>query len=270
MIPQELVAGAAAGLVQDILMHPIDTLRARLDTMPSKERRVQPIRAFITAFRGTSLRALYGGYGVAVFGSVPANALYFGGYHFWRRALGREGGDSQNTSWWLDAVAGFGAEVCANVMFTPMDVVKQRLQVAPEGTPISHVVRTLVQQHGVAGFWRGYFAGLAVWGPYSATYFCCFEMLKDRFGGKLSPTGDALVFGVCASAIAAAATQPLDCAKTRVQVGTGESGVVGVMRTMLRTEGWAALMRGAGARVLWLAPGGGITLCVYESVIRQL
>ena len=29
---QELVAGMAAGLTQDALLHPLDTLRARLDT----------------------------------------------------------------------------------------------------------------------------------------------------------------------------------------------------------------------------------------------
>ena len=43
-------------------------------------------------------------------------------------APGREGADGEQSAWWHDAVAGFGAEMCANVFWTPLDVVKQRLQ----------------------------------------------------------------------------------------------------------------------------------------------
>jgi hypothetical protein len=43
-----------------------------------------------------------------------------------------------------------------------------------------------------------------------------------------------------------------------------------VLRDILKEEGATALFRGSAARVLWLAPGCGVTIAVFESVQRFL
>ena len=32
----------------------------------------------------------------------------------------------------------------------------------------------------MGGLWRGYLAGVMVWGPYSSIYFCSYEFLRSR------------------------------------------------------------------------------------------
>jgi hypothetical protein len=72
--------------------------------------------------------------------------------------------------------------------------------------------------------------------------------------------------------VAAVLTQPLDCAKTRLQVGACEPGstFLQVLRRTYANEGVAALMRGSVARALWLAPGCGLSMTVFEFFSKAL
>lgn len=61
-----LLAGASAGLIQDAILHPIDTLRARLQVNSTKVNAgLSPMRALVsvasTTLRKEGLRGLYGG-----------------------------------------------------------------------------------------------------------------------------------------------------------------------------------------------------------------
>lgn len=212
-----------------------------------------------------------------------------------------------------NAVAGFGAETLALVMYTPLDVAKQRLQVSPVGTTVGSMARALLRERGVAGLWSGYMAGLAVWGPYSAIYFGVYEAVKQAVRGRKNDgtnykktrrvgenghgnkSSGGVVFspiefvaGLTGGAAGAVATQPLDCVKTRMQVGAQEVsavlgqgdhrrrvvpagwGLVRTFRMIVTEEGAAVLWRGAAARALHLAPGAGITISLFEAMYRVL
>ena len=167
--PVELVGGLAAGLSKDVLLHPVDTLRARLDvTHVGSASGRGPLAATVNELRSIlaadGLAGLYRGYALCLLGSTPASALYFGSYHAMRRLL--SGDDNvQGSSPWRDAGAGAGAEVIASLLFTPLDVLKQRMQVAPVGTSVSDVVRGACAGIGLGGLWPGYFARITVWAP---------------------------------------------------------------------------------------------------------
>lgn len=232
-------------------------------------------------------------------GSGPASALYFGGY----KLVGRYLGEHRPEAPFPNAIAGFSAEVLALTVYTPMDVTKQRLQVAPAGTTVGMMLTTLTRERGVRGLWSGYWAGLMVWGPYSAIFFGVYEQVKEgllsapRTAPISSGNSNVVEFlaGVSGGAVGAIITQPLDCIKTRVQVG-GQSlsaalgwgagrgakgdlqhravrpshGLGATLREVLAHEGPAALMRGTAARVLWLAPGAGVTITLFETIHRLL
>lgn len=286
--PVELVGGLAAGLSKDVLLHPVDTLRARLDvTHVGSASGRGPLAATVNELRSIlaadGLAGLYRGYALCLLGSTPASALYFGSYHAMRRLL--SGDDNvQGSSPWRDAGAGAGAEVIASLLFTPLDVLKQRMQVAPVGTSVSDVVRGACAGIGVGGLWRGYFAGITVWAPYSAAYFSAYEAFRDalRSAGSGDGGGEGAASsasaGAAAGGVAALITQPLDCAKTRIQVG--QAGQVGkvpgpveiftVARQVWVNEGASALVRGGLARMLWLAPASAVTITVFETVAAAL
>ena len=281
--PVELVGGLAAGLSKDALLHPIDTLRARLDV--TRVGSASPLAATVNELRSIlaadGLAGLYRGYALCLLGSTPASALYFGSYHAMRRVL--SGDDNvQGSSPWRDAGAGAGAEVIASLLFTPLDVLKQRMQVAPVGTSVADVVRSACAGIGVGGLWRGYFAGITVWAPYSAVYFSAYEAFRDAFrsagscdGGEGANAAQSASAGAAAGGVAALLTQPLDCAKTRIQVGQvgkvpGPVEIFTVVRQVWVNEGASALVRGSLARMLWLAPASAVTITVFETVAAAL
>uniref|UniRef100_A0A7S0IPK9 Mitochondrial carrier protein n=1 Tax=Calcidiscus leptoporus TaxID=127549 RepID=A0A7S0IPK9_9EUKA len=143
-------------------------------------------------------------------------------------------------------------------------------QVAPADLRAADAIRAACARRGMIGLWRGYFAGLCVWGPFSAVYFASYEAIRDAMGREA--VGSNLMAGMGGGAIAAVTTQPLDCARTRLQVGlTKESaGLMQVVRDIFAREGLQALMRGTLARALWLAPGCGITITVFDNVAALL
>jgi len=81
--------------------------------------------------------------------------------------------------------------------------------------------------------------------------------------------------GAAAGGVAALITQPLDCAKTRIQVGQvgkvpGPVEIFTVVRQVWVNEGASALVRGSLARMLWLAPASAVTITVFETVAAAL
>jgi hypothetical protein len=54
------------------------------------------------------------------------------------------------------------------------------VQVATDARlPVLAAARAACAGVGIRGLWRGYFAGLCVWGPFSASYFGLFETVKQ-------------------------------------------------------------------------------------------
>ena len=69
------------------------------------------------------------GYTLCLIGSAPANALYFSSYQACKRYFSSNRADEALLLTPLyDAASGLGAEVIAAGLWTPLDVVKQRLQ----------------------------------------------------------------------------------------------------------------------------------------------
>ena len=92
--------------------------------------------------------------------------------------------------------------------------------------------------------------------PFSAIYFYTYAELTSLFGSA------PLLLGAAAGAVAGAATQPLDWLKTRVQAAEEVAAPLGdICVTALREEGVGAVVRGGGARALWL----GELLCGFIS-----
>lgn len=286
MYAADLAAGLTAGAAQDALLHPLDTLRARLNAAPHHtSANASPLTALaaeaLALMRADGLRGLYRGYAVALLGCGPANALYFSTYHASRRRLHGADAHEGSASAARDALAGLSAEVVANCVYTPVDVVKQRMQVARGELHFTQALCETCAYGGVSSLWRGYGAGVALWGPFSAAYFAMYESLKGVVGRRVAAEGRgqrrsehtiAMISGFVAGGAAAVLTQPLDCAKTRIQVGLAptSAGFIEVVLFVWRREGFSALMRGSAARALYLASGCSLAITVFEAASKAL
>ena len=259
--------GAVSGLAARFLTHPMDTLKARAQ--------VRGARGAVARAEGGRTRAggLYKGFGAVAALAPLASGAYFVGYESGTRWFGTSASASAATGMWAQALAG--------VVYTPMDVIKERLQTqdalgerARMGRYRHWVdaARVIAREEGARGLFRGYWAQNFVWWPWSAAYFAIYERSRvalESSGGEASP----MVSAVSATAAATAATtltHPLDLAKTRLQTmrfeTTTSASLRGVLRDVFKREGARGLFAGAGARVAAVAPGSAISFGVYETL----
>jgi hypothetical protein len=275
-----LLAGGAAGMVADAIVHPIDTVRARLQVQSGNNGLVSTYYNIVTK---EGWRALYRGFGIVVAFTTPAHALYFLGYEFGKKYI-QPNKPADQKGPLVHFSAGLVAECMGALIWTPMDVVKQRLQ-TQQGTVkyknSLHAIMTIGKQEGIRGLYRGFFASVATYGPFVGIYFTCYEQNK-KFFAKLHkvdtdklPLYTHLVSGFAAGATGAAITCPLDVVKTRMQVRaagdtTGYKTTAQAFRTILTQEGPKTFFKGLSARILWIAPGTAITIAAYEQCRRAV
>ena len=173
---------------------------------------------------------------------------------------------------------------------TPMDVIKQRLQLGYDHNSLSGAVGTILREQGARAFVVSLPLTLTMNLPYAAIMGMSNEMIRKRLCPDGAPTTTAyMTAGACSGAIAAAATMPLDAVKTRLQtqhlstLAPGDAAAAAApIRTLpytsalqasaaLYQEGGVAIFyRGVMARVLVHAPSVGICWTSYELAKRLL
>ncbi|KAL0095594.1 mitochondrial carrier domain-containing protein [Phycomyces blakesleeanus] len=181
-------------------------------------------------------------------------------------------------------ISGAVAELAAGTLFTPMEVLKNRLQTEQrkqKGTSASALARIVWNKEGIRGFFRGYGMGLAVFMPHTVIYFVTYEKLKGQAAAMLKKDSDLgqfpfSVYLVCSGVASAAGiivSTPLDVIKTRWQVSAAEEGtlfrkgpVAIACHLWLNEGGWRGFFRSLGARIAWGLPTTMISMSVFESL----
>lgn len=222
---QFMVAGSIAGSVEHMAMFPVDTLKTRMQAIGSgtscSAATVTLRQSLGSILKLEGLAGLYRGIAAMGLGAGPAHAVYFSVYEQCKKVL--SGGDPDNHA--AHAASGVFATVASDAVITPMDVVKQRLQL--KGSPYKGVgdcVKRVLVEEGVGAFYASYRTTVLMNAPFTAVHFATYEAAK-RGLMQVSPesVGDeeTLVVhataGAAAGALAAVVTTPLDVVKTRLQ-----------------------------------------------------
>lgn len=219
---------------------------------------------------------------------VPGTTAYFAGFELGKYVSRGQGSATQ------DFVAGVTAQLCCGLIFTPMDVLKEKCQAATVLSNSHHIpgVRDLFFSLGPRGLMRGYWISSVLWVPWSATYSTAYGQLKSWARstpingchseqqaklehGEMSPAKYALCAGLAAS-IASALTHPIDVIKTRVQVLSGPQGsqhrhtVGACIASLWASEGLRGFWRGFGMRLGLMAPQTSISWMTYETISNWL
>ena len=287
---RNILASAVAGLAGRLICHPMDTIKAQLQAGSMAG----------TGMSRFSVRGLYRGLGVTLVGGIPATAIYLNTYDYAKAILLEK--ESALSPFAVFFAAGMVAEALSCLVFVPVDVMKERmqvqgLQVGPKGVyyrNAADAVRQIAKSEGlVRGFYRGYNATLLSFGPFSALYFALYEALKPLAAQQLSrsadgsATGDSFGSNLVSSAVAGAAaswvTNPLDLAKLRLQIarvtdvqvsaeaaGLNMHSTRGMLTYVFRREGVRGLYRGAFTRIFFHAPHTAVTMVAYEEVKKLL
>lgn len=163
-------------------------------------------------------------------------------------------------------------EVAACLVRVPVEVVKQRSQ-AGQASSWSNFVYLLQNKSGegtIRGLYRGWNTTIMREIPFTVIQFPLYEWLKSQWSAYEKSENLSLLKGaICGSvagAVAAALTTPLDVIKTRIMLNKERVGVVPLVRSIVREEGYGAFLRGIGPRTCWISAGGAIFLGCYELV----
>ncbi|KMT17888.1 hypothetical protein BVRB_2g034190 [Beta vulgaris subsp. vulgaris] len=209
-------------------------------------------------------RSFYRGFGTSLMGTIPARALYMAALEVTKSSIGkasvRVGFSEASSTTIANAAAGLSASMAAQLVWTPVDVVSQRLMVQGNfpkrgfsSIPTSNYTngvdafRKILRVDGIRGLYRGfgisaltYAPSSAVWwGSYSVAYrvmwdgISCYKCkwkndVKNCENGKILEPNPLCMVGVqgvsaaLASGVSALITMPFDTIKTRLQVLEGD------------------------------------------------
>ncbi|XP_077233065.1 uncharacterized protein LOC143875230 isoform X2 [Tasmannia lanceolata] len=219
---QFMIAGSIAGIVEHTAMFPIDTLKTQMQARSCSSPSVNLRQALRSVLTHEGPTGLYRGIAAMSLGAGPAHAVYFSVYELCKKFFSSRNPNSHNPV--VHAVSGVFATIASDAVFTPMDVVKQRLQL--RNSPYKGVVdcvKRVLREEGFRAFYASYKTTVLMNAPYTAVHFATYEATKRALTevSRESANEELVIVhataGAAAGALAAAVTTPLDVVKTQLQ-----------------------------------------------------
>lgn len=180
----------------------------------------------------------------------------------------------------LSILTGATAGATESFVVVPFELVKIRLQdkaSAGKYTSTLDAVTKIVKAEGPLALYNGLESTLWRHIVWNAGYFGCIYQVREllpKTDNKTTQMGYDLISGATGGTFGTILNTPMDVVKSRIQNSPKVAGSIPkynwawpAVGTVFKEEGFAALYKGFGPKVLRLGPGGGILLVVYTGVM---
>lgn len=225
-----MLAGGSGGLIGDLFMHSLDTVKTRQQGDPNMPPKYGTMtETYGKIFRQEGFRrGLYSGVTPAMLGSFPGTVIFFGTYEWTKRQF-IDRGMMPTVAY---AASGLVGDFAASFVYVPSEVLKTRLQLQGRfNNPFFYsgynyrgtfdATRTIVRTEGISALFYGYKATIFRDLPFSALQFTFYEQeqrwAKQWVGSKDIGLPLEIITGMSAGGMAGVITCPLDVVKTRIQ-----------------------------------------------------
>jgi solute carrier family 25 (mitochondrial S-adenosylmethionine transporter), member 26 len=257
----DVLAGAVARAASQSTIHPIDTLKVRLQTTGVQGAVSGGLR---------SVSSLYKGVTGAACGAGIALGAYFAFYGAACNLL------SRNTRLSPSAVAFVGGGAAAagsSVVKVPLAVCIRSVQAGIYPNAIA-AGQSIVKAAGVRGLFTGYAPTLLEDIPDMSFKFAAYETLRQahrRLTNGRSPNfAEDFLLGAISGAVAAAATTPLDVLKTNMMcTAVSRPSMRSAARDVYQQGGTSAFFRGVWPRAASNAVNSAVFFCFFEAIRRH-
>ncbi|KAI4329652.1 hypothetical protein MLD38_028014 [Melastoma candidum] len=304
---REFLWGAIAGAFGEGMMHPIDTIKTRIQSqaiLDSKQKSKTVLQMVRSVGSSDGLRGFYRGFAPGITGSLATGATYFGFIESTKKWI-----DESHPSLgghWSHFIAGAMGDTLGSFVYVPCEVLKQRMQIQgtesswnliamkskvamKPGSPVYgyytgmfQAGRSILKEQGVRGLYAGYWSTLARDLPFAGLMIVFYEALKEvtEYGKEkwkysssfLNSSVEGLVVGGLAGGMSAYLTTPLDVIKTRLQVQGSTiryNGWFDALHRIWLIEGPTGLFRGSVPRITWYFPASALMFMAVEFLRDQ-
>ncbi|KAJ1994503.1 carnitine transporter [Dimargaris cristalligena] len=157
---QILFAGGFSAIPATLLMTPTERIKCLLQIQGHSNAPPKyngPIHAARVILKESGIRGLFKGTGATLLRDIPGSVAYFGAYELFKQMFTPEGAEPGQLSTVAVLMAGGLAGMANWAVAIPPDVLKSRLQTAPEGTyrGIRDVFVHLMKTEGPKALFRG-------------------------------------------------------------------------------------------------------------------
>lgn len=171
-------AGAFSGIFTTIIMSPGERIKCLLQIQQGSANKKYngPVDVAKQLYKEGGIRSIYRGAVATMLRDVPASGLYFLTYQYLTESLSKPG-DSPSMP--VTIFAGGMAGIANWLVGMPADVLKSRLQTAPEGTypgGLKQVFAELMRKEGPAALYKGFTPVILRAFPANAACFVGFEL----------------------------------------------------------------------------------------------
>ncbi len=274
---EAMVCGAVSRSTAQTIMHPANTMKTILQS-----KRAVPGKAPLTVksfLQWKHAQKLTRGAGAQLLLSLPHGAVNFAVLEFVRRQMNNLVSQSRyadtinrNFGPGMDFLSSALSTVCCSVVSTPQMMICDNIMAGTYPNLITATTE-LMKDKGVAGFYTGWWPGIAGKIPSYGLTWTLFEQIKRvRSSMFKRPAKDIenSIMGCMASATTVCIMIPMDTVKTRLvtQMNYPDmvpyKGINDCFRRVLKEEGVGAFYRGLTPRLLSVVPMIGIQFGVYE------
>ncbi|XP_030474184.1 S-adenosylmethionine carrier 1, chloroplastic/mitochondrial [Syzygium oleosum] len=300
---REFLWGAVAGAFGEGMMHPVDTVKTRIQSqaiLSGSQNQKSVLQMVRTVWSADGLRGFYRGIAPGVTGSIATGATYFGFIESTKKWIEESNPDLGGH--WSHFFAGAFGDTLGSFVYVPCEVMKQRMQVQGTKSSWRSVVQkdrvtlksnapmygyyngmfqaafSIWKEQGLRGLYAGYWSTLARDVPLAGLLVMFYEALKEmtEYGKQmwvsesnlhLSSSVEGFILGGLAGGFSAYLTTPLDVVKTRLQVqgsATRYNGWFDAIHTIWRVEGAKGMFRGSVPRITWYIPAAALMFMAVE------
>jgi len=271
---EQVFAGAAAGLVEVLIMYPLDVVKTRLQLQKGTGKYTSVLQTFRTIAKEEGPLNLYRGILSPIMAEAPKRAVKFAANEQYKPMFADKEGRLSNKG---AAYAGACAGATEAVINCPFEVVKIRLQAPETLNTYKNTLDALIKITRGEGMWTLYSGFEAqIWRNvvWNSAYFGTISLTKQSMWKPESKPSEMFrnfVAGFIAGTFATTLNTPLDVVKSRLQNMKGKKmWSIPALLKVYQEEGFQALYKGYIPRILRLGPGGGIMLLAFDFVAGLL